>query len=143
MFSNKIFLRFCTKIIFGASVVYAWHLSYSGYCFGKFKYFTDEEYIESAIRHNALEMGIDGSEESIKNFHAMNPNCCSVNRTALSWKEHMLSGNYVTVELNYKSKNPFPIDTKYIFYKKYIQILECGKGSRQYGESTKSLESAL
>ena len=138
---SKLFKWMKILLICGA-IISAWRFIYSGYCFDKGKYFADEDYIEAAIRNNLYDMEIDDSEEAIKNFYVKNPTCCSVSRTPIPWKVRVLSGNYVTVELNYKRKNK-SLTKRNIFYKQYVQVLECGNSNYQYGETTESLESAL
>lgn len=136
----KKFLWNKTALWCGLAIIF-YYLVDTGYCFPEWKYLSDEDFIQAAVRSNVRDMDIDGSEESIKNFHAKHPKCCSVSRSYVSWGERLWFGNYVTVELNYKMKSKIPTERKYMFYRQYLRMLQCGDAGSNYGETTKSLES--
>ena len=49
-----------------------------GYCREQKRVISDKEFIELAIRRVAGDMAIDGSEDSIRSYHANHPECCVV-----------------------------------------------------------------
>ena len=124
-------------------------MNYTGYCHAEGRYLSDEDFIQAAILGNISDMNIDGSEESIRNFHTKNPTCCSVDRNsqmASSTLESLLGFYYVVVEINYdiKKDNYNKLQTKkFDFYRRYIEVTSCGNMGSTYGEQTEKLNTAV
>lgn len=120
----------------------AWYLLDSGFCFSQMRYLSDKELIVEAIRYNANDMKIDGTDASIETFLKQNPKCCSVDRHP-STRNFLgpigvcLGFNYSEVVLNYEKKKP-SIEP---FYERYISISACGKQPNgEYGMSHLTLQ---
>ncbi len=129
---------------FALAVGWWWYLLDSGYCVSQMRYLSNEELIVKAIRYNADDMKIDGSDASITEFLKKNPKCCYVDRHPSSRKFFEPLGvcfgfNYSEVTLNYEKANPRSLTEP--FYENYISISACGdKPHSDYGMSHSTLQ---
>lgn len=126
-------------LIFGSLSVYAIYLIVAdppGYCAAQQRYISDEEFIQIAIQREKTSMNIDGSEESIRTFHAKNPDCCRVDRNQTQYFARFLSTtvNSVEVYLQYEMSAAkvarYPANK---YYDASVILDECGKELDTYG----------
>ena len=108
-----------------------------GYCSEQKRFLSDEEFIEIAVRDEIKKMNIDGSEESIRSFHAKHPDCCRVSRGGN--KPMGVSANDVIVRLVFEANERWSSATKTKFYEDNLIIDPCGSVLDSYGEGIKSL----
>jgi hypothetical protein len=124
------------SIAVASVAVCTWYLLDSGFCFSQMRYLSDKELIVEAIRYNADDMKIDGTDASIGEFLKQNPKCCYVDRYPSS-RDFLgpvgvcLGINYSEVVLNYERRKPTFPDAP--FYEKYVSISACGR--EPHGES--------
>ena len=112
-----------------------------GYCLAQKRYLSDEEFIQIAVRNNMGAMKIDGSEESIRTFHAKNPQCCTVDRSKTQYFSRFLSIelNGVDVYLNFERKEKTMAEhrgTTDKYYDAWVILDICGDISDNWGIST-------
>ena len=118
-----------------------------GYCGEQKRFLSDEEFIASAVKYEATKrkMRIDGSDESVRNFHASHPDCCRVDRRDnRSLMDRILVTYTVEVRLIYEVNEETinKMNKKYIekYYDDHILIGACGRvySSDSYGEGHKT-----
>lgn len=118
-----------------------------GYCDKQKLFLTDEEFIEIAVRDEFRtgRMNVDGSEESFRAFHAMNSDCCSVDRSdRRNFLEKMIGASYsVEVLVAYEVNVEWLNRSTEKFYVNNLVINPCGDVLDTYGMGTNSTPSAL
>lgn len=113
-----------------------------GYCSEQKRFLSDEEFIEIAVRDefNTGRMNIDGSDASIRTFHAKHPNCCHVDRKAArSFMDKLFGAHVVVVQVIYEVNEKNFNETKEKYYEDNLVIGTCGRmyGSDSYGTGKK------
>lgn len=116
----------------------------SDYCNQKQRTLSDEDFIEIAVRQAARDMKIDGSDTSIRSFHAQHSKCCVVRKHVGSWVDTIFGFATAEVEMYYElnerayHKVHFADD----FYHQFVVINRCGDIGRTYGEGIRVLPSS-
>ena len=127
------------KFLLGLIVIYLTYLVIAdppGYCAAQNRYISDEEFIQIAVKRNKTSMNIDGSEESIRTFHAKNPYCCHVDRKHTQYFARFLSTtvNSVGISLQYEMSAAqvarYPANK---YHESIVITDECGKELDTYG----------
>lgn len=127
------------RILLGLIFIYLAFITFAdppGYCATQQRYISDAEFIEIAIRQEKTSMNIDGSEESIRTFHAINPDCCRVDRKHTQYLSRLLLTSVNGVEVNLQ----FERNEKNIknhgggkYHESIVITDECGKELDTYG----------
>ena len=100
-----------------------------GYCGEQKRFLSDAEFIEIAVRYevNTKRMNIDGSDASIRMFHANYPNCCRVDRRdKRNIFNKMLIIYTVVVQVIYEVNDREFKETKEKYYENNFLIDACG-----------------
>ena len=129
-FKNSIIIR----ILFGLIFIYLSFIIFAdppGYCAAQQRNISDEEFIQIAVRQNKNSMNIDDSEESIRTFHAKNPDCCTVYREHTQYLSRLLLTRVHSVEVYLQfEKNTEEIARtggSNIYYDAFVTISTCGE----------------
>jgi hypothetical protein len=139
LLANRLKLTLGTVLIAPAACV--WYLLDSGFCFSQMRYLSDKELIVEAIRYNANDMKIDGTDASIETFLKQNPKCCSVDRhpSTRNFLDVCTGFNISEITLNYETRNTKPVIEP--FYQVDISIGSCGEAlKRKRGMSYPTLQ---
>lgn len=98
----------------------------TGFCFSRFRYYSDAELIDIVIKWNLTLHKPDSERDkiypSLDEFHKLNPNCCRVHKTG-HW---MLSGpgaGDVIVNVHYKISDSAARPS---YYDSHVRIGSCG-----------------
>lgn len=110
-----------------------------GYCSEQKRFLPDEEFIEIAVRDefNTGRMSIDGSDDSIRSFHAKHPNCCVVSRGGD--KSMGIDADNIIVRLRFDVNQKRFNATKEKYYEDYLVISPCGIVLDSYGQGLKTI----
>lgn len=115
-------------------------LASPGFCDAQKRFFTDDEFIEIAIRDQLRykKINIDGSETSIRGFRTKYPDCCAVQRrTDGSVLQKLTDFQEVLVHLKYEIRreqieiNPY--------YEAYVVLGTCGRLIESYGTTIEKM----
>jgi hypothetical protein len=124
----------------------AMQFSYEGLCFSHWRFLSDAEMIEPAVRALGRENYIRIDPIDAKDFLLRNPDCCSVNRYPAQrmWLDVVTGWNISEIEVNFERNPKFLSAENYEkYYKQYISVSACGEVlKRGPGTSTHTLEKA-
>jgi hypothetical protein len=131
--------RFAAALVVVGVVVLFESLNFTGFCYSEGCFFSDEQFIDSAILYNinarSLTPGPQKRYDSIEEFKRLNPDCCEVRRSGDPfldpiWWNRIFGFYTVMVDLWYRTNEAGGPDA---FYNSLISFDACGRRGEAFG----------
>lgn len=130
--SDKAHIRYAFGAI-AIVVICVMALNYSGFCYSKRTWMSDDDYIRRAVEERVSRSYMRDQYKSIDDFLAKNPRCCTVYRFSgpahNNWLFALICSYQVVVAVNY----PIVDDGEHVMYQAEVIVTSCGKPSFDRG----------